>query len=118
MLDDEGERDRDHREIGTAHAQRWQRQHGAHRSGKSPRDRQRNPKAQAFERENGGGVGADRIKADVTERDLTGKAEQHVEAHAHDDGERDQRQNEMRVSFGLERKDAANCHQGKNRERH
>ena len=44
------------------------------------------------------GVGADGIEADVADGDLTGEADENVEADADDGRERDKRQHERRCS--------------------
>ena len=107
VLDDEGKGDRHHSEIGSADAKRRQRQQEADQPRDDTGQRKRNPEIDTLEGQDGGGVGADRVEADVTERHLAGQPDQDVETDADHSGQRDQRQHERRVAVrgrGIERR--------------
>ena len=74
MLDDEGEGDRHHGEIGTGHADGRHRQQRADDAGDEPAAGSASQKLDALECEDADGVGADGIEADVADGDLAGRA--------------------------------------------
>jgi hypothetical protein len=94
VLDDEAERDRHHREVGAADAQRREREQRPDDSGKQRGRRGGEPEAHLVRREDRDRIRADRIEAHVPERDLAGEAQQHVEADADDHRQRDRPQDE------------------------
>ena len=76
VLDDEGEGDRHHGEIGPRYADGRQGQQRADGAGKDAGDDEREPEVDAVQCEDGDRVGADRIEADVADGDLPGETEQ------------------------------------------
>ena len=81
------------------------RRHGE-REARDPGDRhggrKRQPETQAgFRRQDADRVGADRVERHMTERNLSGKPEQHVEADADDRREADERDDENLVAVGF-----------------
>ena len=70
VVDDEGEGDGDHREVGPGHAQRGQRQQCADDARDNAGDREREPEAHAVHGQDRGRVGADGVEPDMAERDL------------------------------------------------
>jgi hypothetical protein len=118
VLHDEGKRNREHCEIGPAHTQRRKCQQETDGTGDHAREREREPEVDALEREDGGGVGADRVEADMPERDLAGQADQDIEPDPDHGAERHQREHERRVTFGLGREEQAGGGQRDDGERH
>jgi hypothetical protein len=103
VLDDEAEGDRDHRQVRPAGAQRGQGEQAAERAGEQRGQRPGEPERELQAGgEQGHRVGADRIEADVAERDLAGQAEQHVEADAGDRQQRHVGENKDVVAVDLQ----------------
>ncbi len=110
LFDHEAEGDGHHRKIRPAHAQRRQRERAARDAAHDHRDRERRPEIPAVVGgEDGDGIGADGVKADMAERDLPAQAKQDVEADADDGGEADKRQNVNLIAVGVRK--------GRNRKR-
>ena len=102
MLHDEGEGDRHHGQIGAGDADRGQGEQGADRRGERAGAGERRPEIDALEREDRHGIGADGVKADMPDGDLSGEADQDVEADTDDGGQRDQRQHERGIALAEE----------------
>ena len=102
-MHDEGEGDGHHGEVGAGDADGRQRQQGADDAGDQTGDDQREPEVHPVQGEDGAGVGADGIEADVADGDLAGEADQDVEADADDGRQRHQRQHEGRVAVAGKR---------------
>ena len=101
VLDDEPERDRDHREIWTPDAQRGHRKQAtndADQNDAGSGGREIGP-AGLLHQQNGR-VGADCHEADVSKRDLARQSEQDVEADAGDRGQRNGGDQEYRIAVG------------------
>ena len=118
VVDDEGERDCDHREIGPPDTQCGQRKQRPDAAGCGAGHRKREPEAHALHGQYRRRVGADGVEADMAERDLSRKAEQDVQPHTDDCGERDERQNKMRVPFRGQHQCGTGCRQRHDGERH
>jgi hypothetical protein len=116
LLDDEAERDRDHREVGAAHAKRRDREKRARNGRREAGERQHRPETPFVAgREDRARIRADRVEADVAERKLPGEAEQHVEADADDRGDRDHRDHVLLIAVGEIRRGRGDEREGRDR---
>ena len=105
VLDDEAEGDRQHGEVGALHPHRRHRHKAADERRDQGRRRERQPEADAVERQDRAGVGADRVEAGLAEGDQPGQAEEHVEADPRHRGQRHQGDHEVAVA-GSQRDEA------------
>ena len=83
LLDDESEGNRQHGEVGAAHAQRRDGEHGSSEACNDAGERQRDPETPGEPGvEDGNDISADGIECDMAEGDLASQADEHVEADA------------------------------------
>ena len=106
VLDDDAERDRHHRQVGSRDAQRGEAEDGADHDAEQGRHRQREPEGEPGARgDERAGVRAERVEARLPERHLARGAGEHVEAGRDDDADADQDRDKQVVRVARDERD-------------